>query len=76
MKLSDIVKDPNGSMSHFKLWNNIASAVFTWVVITRELAGKLSEDLIIWYAGMLIAGVIVSKGVSVASMASESKTKG
>ena len=72
MKLSDLVRDPSGSMSHFKLWNNIASGVFTWVIITRELADKLSEDLLIWYAGMLIAGVLVSKGVSIAS---ESKVK-
>ena len=72
MKLSDLVRDPSGSMSQFKLWNNIASGVFTWVIITRELADKLSEDLLIWYAGMLIAGVLVSKGVSIAS---ESKVK-
>lgn len=65
MKLSDLVRDPTGTMSHFKLWNNIASAVFTGIVIGRELHDKLSEDLLIWYAGMLIAGVLVSKGVSV-----------
>jgi hypothetical protein len=76
MKFSDLIRDPAGTMSHFKLWNNIASAVFTWIIISRELAGKLSEDLLIWYAGMLIAGVIVSKGVSVAATASEAKVRG
>lgn len=76
MKLSDLVRDPSGHMSHFKLWNNIASGVFTWVIVSRELAGKLSEDLLIWYAGMLIMGVIASKGVSVASAAFNPNSKG
>lgn len=72
MKLSDLVRDPVGTMSHFKLWNNIASAVFTGIVIYREYKGLLSEDLIVWYAGMLIAGVLVSKGISVSKQPEQS----
>lgn len=66
MKLGDLIRDPSGYMSHMKVWNNIASAVFTGVIIGREWHGALSEDLLIWYAGMLIAGVLISKGVAVA----------
>ena len=73
MKLSDLIRDPAGTMSHFKLWNNIASGVFTWIVVKRELSGSLSDDLLIWYAGMLIAGVIASKGVAYAGEASKPK---
>ena len=67
MHISDLIRDPSGTMSHMKLWNNVASGVFTWIIISRELADKLSEDLLIWYAGMLIAGVLVSKGIAIAT---------
>ncbi len=70
MKLSDVVRDPDGKMSHFKLWNNVASATFTSIIISRELAERLSDDLLIWYAGMLITGTVISKSVSLVGMAS------
>lgn len=66
MKVTDLVKDPAGHMSHTKIGNLLGMAVMTWVVIRHELAGKLSDDLLIWYGGILVAGAVVSKGVSMA----------
>lgn len=64
MKVTDLVKDPAGHMSHTKLGNLIGMAVMTWVVVRHELAGNLSDDLLVWYGGILVAGAVVSKGVS------------
>lgn len=69
MKLSDLIKDPAGHMSHTKLGNIVGMVVMTWVVIRHELLGKLSDDLLVWYGGILVAGAVVSKGVSMAGSA-------
>ncbi len=71
MKLADLFRDPNGQMSHFKLWNNVAAFITTWIIVERELDNKLADDLLIWYAGMLILGTIASKGVSYAGLNSK-----
>lgn len=65
MKLSDLVRDPQGYMSHTKLGNIVGMVVLTWIVIRRELAGTLSDDMALFYAGLLIAGMVISKGISI-----------
>jgi hypothetical protein len=69
--LVDILSDPRGGFSHTKLWSNIGAAVFTVIVVAREAGGALSEDLLIWYAGLLIANVALSKGMSLTAIVAE-----
>ncbi len=65
MKLADLIREPEGNyMSHTRLLNLLGAAIMTWVVIRHELAGKLSDDLLIWYGGILVAGMVSSKAVS------------
>ncbi len=70
MKLADLIRDPLGYASHTKLGNIVGMIVMTWVVIRHELNDKLSDDLLIWYGGILVAGALVSKGVSIAAAGS------
>lgn len=68
MPLIDLLQGQDGRLSHLKLWNNVAAGLFTVIVVHREwVTARLSDDLLIWYAGMLIAGVVVNKGVTLAA---------
>lgn len=64
MKPSDLIAGPDGKASHTKLWNNIGAASMTAIVWHQHILGKLSDDLLVWYGGMLIAGVIAGKAVT------------
>lgn len=64
MKLSDLVKDSQTKMmSHSKLWANVGYAVATWFVIHQALAGKASDDLILYYLGIVALHATGSKFV-------------
>jgi hypothetical protein len=65
MKLIDLISGPDGKLSHTRLWNNVGGAVMTSIVLHQHFAlGKLSDDLLIWYGGLLIAGVVANKAVN------------
>ena len=64
MKLTDLIAGPDGKASHTKLWNNAGAATMTAIVWRLHIMGKLSDDLLIWYGGLLIAGVVASKAVN------------
>jgi hypothetical protein len=61
MKFSELITDPNGTMSHTKLWSNIGMAVvtvtFCWHVYKREL----TSDLMIAYGAIVVFGRAASK---------------
>lgn len=64
MKLTDLIAGPDGKASHTKLWNNAGAATMTAIVWSQHIAGKLSDDLLVWYGGLLIAGVVANKAVN------------
>ena len=66
-RIGEMFLGPSGKMAHLKVWSNIASTLFTLIIIRREwVTENLTDDLLIWYAGLLIAGVVANKGVSLA----------
>lgn len=65
MTLTDLIAGPDGKASHTKLWNNTGGAVMTAIILHQHFVlGKLSDDLLIWYGGLLIAGVVANKAVN------------
>lgn len=70
MKVSDLFRDHKGNyLSHTKLWNNIASAVVTWLVIYLALKADPKElgtvtEFALWYLAIVGGGAAISKGAS------------
>lgn len=64
MKLSDLVRDSQTNMmSHSKLWANVGYGVATWFVVHQALLGKASDDLILYYLGIVALHATGSKFV-------------
>lgn len=64
MKLSDLIRDTSsGFMSHSKLWANIAYAAVTFIVIHKAIANTASDDLILFYLGIVAVHATGSKYV-------------
>jgi hypothetical protein len=64
MKLADLITDHAGKhMSHTKVWNNLASAVVSGVVVWQAYKGTLSDDLVLWYLAILGGSAALSKGI-------------
>ena len=61
MRLMELITDPNGTLSHTKLWSNIGmfivSITYCWHVYKHEL----SPDLMLAYGGIVVFGRAASK---------------
>lgn len=65
MRLGDILVDPGtGQLSHTKLWNNIANAVATYVVIDLHRESKLSIEWMLLYLAVVGGVSVLSKWTS------------
>lgn len=64
MTIADLITGPDARLSHTKLWNNVGAATMTGIVWHQHWLGKLSDDLLIWYGGLLIAGVVANKAAN------------
>lgn len=54
MKLSDLIRDTSsGQMSHSKLWANVAYAAVTFIVVHKAISNTASDDLILYYLGIV-----------------------
>ncbi len=65
MRLRDIVVDPGtDQLSHTKLWNNIANAVATYVVLDLNREGRLTIEWMLLYLALVGAVAVASKWTS------------
>lgn len=65
MRLEDILADPGtGQLSHTKVWNNIANAVATYVVVDLHREGKLSIEWMLLYLAVVGGVAVLSKWTS------------
>lgn len=65
MRLQDILVDAGtDQLSHTKLWNNIANAVATYVVLDLHREGKLSIDWMLLYLAVVGGVAVLSKWTS------------
>jgi hypothetical protein len=64
MKLADLITDQNGGhMSHSKLWANVAYAVVTGILVWKAYKLNISDDLILYYLGIVALHATGSKFV-------------
>lgn len=50
MRLSQLISDPNGELSHGKVWSNIAFGIASFVVVKLALANSSSlPEIFLWY---------------------------
>lgn len=61
MKLLELITDPNGSLSHTKIWSNIGMAVITITYCWHVYSHSLTSDLMLTYGGIVIFGRAASK---------------
>jgi len=52
-KLFELISDKDGSLSHTKIWSNIANGTATGAIINVSMNGTLSAELM----GVFLAGV-------------------
>lgn len=61
MKLKDLITEPNGeTLSHTKVWSNIAYAAGTWKFITSDV----NADIWLIFLGVVGSAQVASKYLS------------
>lgn len=61
MKLAELITDPNGTLSHTKIWSNIGLATITFTYIHHVVKNGLSPELMVAYGGIVVFGRVASK---------------
>jgi hypothetical protein len=61
MSLKDLITDPNGTLSHTKIWSNIGMAIVTITYCFHVYKYELTPDLMLAYGGLVIFGRAASK---------------
>lgn len=62
--INDLVKTPQGKVSHTKFWSNIAYATGTAAIVITTFKGNLTPDLFLIYLSVVGGAAIASKFVS------------
>ncbi len=60
-KLLELITDPNGSLSHTKIWSNIGMATLTVTFIIGTWSHGITPELIVAYGGIVVFGRATSK---------------
>lgn len=61
MKLSKLICDPDGELSHGKIWSNVAFATGTYVVIKLAMADSPHlGEIFLWYL-VIVSGSELGK---------------
>lgn len=55
MKFRDLICDPDGSLSHTKVWSNIGFAAMTAAFVKTAALGDLTPELLLAYGAVLTA---------------------
>ncbi|MBD3843694.1 MAG: hypothetical protein IE909_17815 [Campylobacterales bacterium] len=61
MKIKELITDPNGTLSHTKLWSNIGMATLTVAFIIGTYRHGITPELIVAYGGIVVFGRATSK---------------
>lgn len=65
VRLMELVTDPKtGRMSEAKLWLHPAKALMLWALWHETQAGRLTPEMLIWFALVLFAHEAISRFVS------------
>jgi hypothetical protein len=60
-KLSELISDPNGTLSHTKVWSNIGMFIITITYCWHVYKHELTPDLMLAYGGIVVFGRAASK---------------
>lgn len=71
-KLMELITDPNGSLSHTKIWSNIGMATLTVTFIVGTYVHGITAELILAYGGIVISGRAASKYLDKSASTGES----
>lgn len=61
MNLKELITDPNGTLSHTKIWSNIGMATLTGAFIIQSVNHGITPELIVAYGGVVVFGRATSK---------------
>ena len=61
MNWKELITDPNGTLSHTKIWSNIGMATRTITFIIGSYTHGPSSELMLTYGSIVVAGRISSK---------------
>jgi hypothetical protein len=61
MRVLELITDPNGSLSHTKLWSNIANCIASLAFILSVYGHGLTPELLIAYVGVVGLQRVASK---------------
>ena len=61
MNWKELITDPNGTLSHTKIWSNIGMAAITITFIVGSYTHGPSTELMLTYGSIVVAGRISSK---------------
>jgi hypothetical protein len=67
----ELILDPNGSISHTKLWSNIGMGVVTITYIIGTYMHGITPELMATYGGLVIFGRATSKYLDTKSVSTE-----
>ena len=61
MNWKELITDPNGTLSHTKIWSNVGMATITITFIIGSYTHGPSSELMLTYGSIVVAGRISSK---------------
>lgn len=61
MHIRELITDPNGTLSHTKIWSNIGMATLTVAFIVGTYRHGITPELIVAYGGIVVFGRTASK---------------
>lgn len=61
MKWQELITDPNGTLSHTKIWSNIGMATLTITFAIGSYMHGPNAELMLTYGSIVVAGRISSK---------------
>ena len=61
MNWKELITDPNGSLSHTKIWANIGMLTVTITYVIGSCINGVTPELMVTYGGLVIFGRATSK---------------
>lgn len=61
MNWKELITDPNGTLSHTKIWSNVGMATLTVTFIIGTYTHGITPELIVAYGGIVVFGRATSK---------------
>jgi hypothetical protein len=61
MSWKELITDPNGSLSHTKIWSNIGMFALTVAFTWTSIKTGVTPELIVAYGGVVVFGRATSK---------------